>query len=172
MIRSRLLPSLALLLSGCVGAQGGYPSLAKRPIEGAPMAQPAPVVAPPVAADPALAQEVARYAAQAQAGQSAFDARLDAADRAARAAAGAGVSSEAWVVAQQAISALEQARNDSVSALASLDVLYVARANAEADGKAVAGGMDAIDTERAAALAMVDAQNDRIDALKARLAQP
>ncbi len=38
----RLLPYLALLLSGCTGGQLTYPSLAKRPIESAPVAQAAP----------------------------------------------------------------------------------------------------------------------------------
>jgi hypothetical protein len=87
------------------------------------------------------------------------------------AAKGASVSSDAWVAAQVAISALESARNDSVSALASLDTLYVTRTNAVADGKA-AGGLEDIDAARAAALALVDQQNDRIDAMKARLPQP
>ncbi|MDI1295029.1 MAG: hypothetical protein PSY12_03970, partial [bacterium] len=73
--------------------------------------------------------------------------------------------------AQVAISTLESARNDSVSALASLDTLYVERTNAIADGKE-RGGLDEADAARAAALAMVDSQNDRIDALKGRLVQP
>jgi hypothetical protein len=69
------------------------------------------------------------------------------------------------------ISALESARNDSVSALASLDTLYVQRSNAIADGKAP-GGLEDIDAARSAALALVDQQNDRIDAMKGRLPQP
>jgi hypothetical protein len=81
------------------------------------------------------------------------------------------VSSERWVAAQLAISELEAARNDSVSALASLDTLYVERSNAVAEGKA-RGGAEQIDAARKAALAVVDSQNDRIDAIKGRLAQP
>jgi hypothetical protein len=170
MILRRFLPSLALMLSGCAGAQAGYPSLAKRSVEDAPIAQPA-APAPPAAPDPALDKDVARLSAQAQGGKDAFDKAWPAADRLARAASSAAVSSEAWVAAQLAISNLESARNDSVSALASLDVLYVERANAVADGKAQ-GGTDAIDSARAAALAIVDGQNDRVDALKGRLRQP
>ncbi|MFY9351380.1 hypothetical protein [Sphingobium sp.] len=166
----RLLAALALLLSGCAGAPETYPSLAKRPIESAPVADVAPPPAP-VPADAALSAEIASYVEQADKGAAAFDAAHDKADRAVRAAAGAAVSSDAWVAAQVAISALEAARNDSVSALASLDTLYVQRSNAVADGKAT-GGLDDIDAARAAALSLVDQQNDRIDAMKARLPQP
>ncbi len=170
MILRRLLPSLALFLSGCAQTLTGYPSLAKRAVENAPVAEP--VAAPaPVEADPALQAQVDRLSAQAQAGSAAFDKAWSAADRAARAAAGAAVSSERWVAAQLAISALEAARNDSVSALASLDTLYVERSNAVAEGKA-RGGAEQIDVARRAALGIVDSQNDRVDAIKGRLAQP
>ena len=170
MILRRLLPSLALFLSGCAQTLTGYPSLAKRAVENAPVAEP--VAAPaPVEADPALQAQVDRLSAQAQAGSAAFDKAWPAADRAARAAAGAAVSSERWVTAQLAISALEAARNDSVSALASLDTLYVERSNAVAEGKA-RGGAEQIDVARRVALAIVDSQNDRVDAIKGRLAQP
>ena len=104
-------------------------------------------------------------------GAAAFDTAYARAERAVSAAASAGVSSDAWVSAQVAISTLESARNDSVSALASLDTLYVQRSNEVADGKA-AGGLQDIDAARSAALALVDQQNDRIDALKTRLPQP
>jgi hypothetical protein len=166
----RLLPSIALFLSGCAGTLSGYPSLAKRSIENAPIGEAAAAPAP-VEADPALQAEVDKLAAQAQAGSAAFDRAWPAADRATRAAAGAAISSEAWVAAQQSVSALESARNDSVSALASLDVLYVERNNAVAEGKA-RGGTEQIDAARTVALATVDSQNDRIDALKGRLPTP
>ncbi|HKY82863.1 MAG TPA: hypothetical protein VJM09_15490 [Sphingobium sp.] len=171
MILRRLLPSLALFLSGCAGTLTGYPSLAKRQIENAPAGEAAAVAAAPVAADPALQSRIDALSAQARTGGAAFDKAWPTADRTARAAAGAAVSSEGWVAAQQALSALESARNDSVSALASLDVLYVERSNAVAEGKAQ-GGAEQIDAARAEALAIVDSQNDRIDALKGRLAAP
>lgn len=166
----RLLPSLALFLSGCASTFQGYPSLAKRAIEGAPIAEAAPAPSP-VAPEPELVQNVDRLTAQAQAGGTAFDKAWPAADKATKAASGSAVSSEAWVAAQTALSALESARNDSVSALASLDVLYVERSNAVSEGK-VSGGIDAIDAARGSALAIVDSQNDRLDSLKGRLAQP
>ena len=166
----RLLTTLALLLSGCAGPQQSYPSLAKRPIESAPVADPAAPPAP-VAADAALSAEITRYVGQANMGRDAFDAAYARADKAVKSAAGASVSSDSWVAAQVAISALEAARNDSVSALASLDTLFVQRSNAVADGKE-RGGLTDIDAARSATLAMVDQQNDRIDAMKARLPQP
>ncbi|QGP78660.1 hypothetical protein [Sphingobium sp. CAP-1] len=166
----RLFTALALFLSGCAGAPQNYPSLAKRPIESAPVAAVTPPLAP-APADPALSAEIARYVAQADKGAAGFDAAAARADKAVQAAAGAAVSSDAWVAAQVAISALEAARNDSVSALASLDTLYVERSNAVAEGKA-RGGLEDIDAARSAALALVDQQNDRIDAMKARLPQP
>ena len=166
----RLLAALALMLSGCASAPQNYPSLAKRPIESAPVADVAPPPAPQPA-DAALSAQIARYAEQADKGASAFDAAYAKADRLVGAARTAGVSSDAWVSSQVAISALESARNDSVSALASLDTLYVQRSNDVADGQA-AGGVQDIDAARSAALALVDQQNDRIDALKARLPQP
>ena len=175
MMFRRLLPTIALFLSGCAGTLTGYPSLAKRAVENGPVGQ-APATAPapapaPVEVDPALQAQIDKLSAQAQAGSTAFDKAWPAADRSAKAAAGAAVSSEAWVAAQLAVSALEAARNDSVSALASLDTLYVERSDALAEGKA-RGGVDQIDAARKVALAIVDSQNDRIDAIKGQLAQP
>ncbi len=166
----RLLTSIALFLSGCAETQQGYPSLAKRAIESAPMAEVAPPSVP-ATADPALKAQIDKLSAQAQAGSAAFDKAYVTADKAVTAARGAPVSSDGWVAAQVTISALESARNDSVSALASLDTLYVQRTNAVAEGKE-RGGIEEIDAARAAALAIVDSQNDRLDTLKGRLAQP
>lgn len=166
----RLLASLALILSGCAGAPSTYPSLAKRPIESAPVR--APTAAPaPQAADSALVAQIKGFTDQAAKGARAFDAAYAQADKATGAARGADISSDAWVSAQVAISALESARNDSISALASLDTLYVQRTDAIADGKA-AGGLDEIEAARSATLTMVDGQNDRIDGMKERLPQP
>lgn len=171
MMFRRLLPTIALFLSGCAGTLTGYPSLAKRAVENAPVGEAPASVPTPAEVDPALQAQVDRLAGQSQAGSAAFDKAWPAADRAVRAAAGAAVSSEAWVTAQLAVSGLEAARNDSVSALASLDTLYVERSNAVAEGKA-RGGVEQIDAARKAALAAVDSQNDRIDAIKGRLTQP
>ena len=171
MFNRRFIPTIALILSGCAGAHESYPSLARRPIETAPMAEAVVPKPAPVVADPQLDADIARLRAQADKGSAAFDAAFVRADKLTQAASGAAVSSEDWVAAQQAISNLESMRNDSVSALASLDTLYVERTNAVADGKAQ-GGVESIDAARAAVLASVDGQNDKVDALKGRLQQP
>ncbi|KKW89666.1 hypothetical protein [Sphingobium chungbukense] len=169
MIPRRFLPSLALFLSGCASTFQGYPSLAKRAIEGAPIAEAAPQ--PSRSAGAGADPECGPADRAGAGGGAAFDKAWPAADKAAKAASGSAVSSEAWVAAQTALSALESARNDSVSALASLDVLYVERSNAVSEGK-VSGGIDMIDAARGTVLAIVDGQNDRLDVLKGRLAQP
>lgn len=171
MFSRRFIPTIALFLSGCAGAHESYPSLARRPIETAPMAEVAVPTPASVAADPKLDADIAQLKAQADKGSAAFDAAYVRADKLTQAASSAAVSSDAWVAAQQAISNLESTRNDSVSALASLDTLYVEQTNAVADGKAQ-GGVESVDAARAAVLASVDAQNDRVDALKGRLKQP
>src|SRR3546814_16405012 len=129
MISRRLLTSIALFLSGCAGTQQGYPSLAKRAVEGAPIAEVAPPPAP-AAADPALKAQIDKLSAQAQAGKAAFDQAYVAADRATQAARGAAVSSDGWVAAQVVISPLESTRNDRVSAPPRLTPLYVPPSNA------------------------------------------
>lgn len=170
-----LISSLALFLAGCasaIGGHDGYPSLARRPVESQDYETPAAVPSTPAPiAAPADDTELSRYSTQASAGAANFDKAYADAQRLAQAASKAAVSSEQWVAAQAAISGLEAARNDSVSALAALDTLYTERSNAIADGKA-AGTVDAIDAARVQALAIVDSQNDRLDALKAMLAQP
>jgi hypothetical protein len=165
------IPSLALLLAGCAGTatSGGYPSLAKRPFESANPAAPS-VAASAAPQDPALDAEVERLRAQVKAGADGFDRAYPKAEALAHAAASSAVSSEAWVAAQGAVSELEAARNDAVSALAALDTLYAARVDAIAAGTAT-GGAETIDTARGAALAVIDSQNDRLDALKAMLPQ-
>lgn len=162
---------LALFAMGSLDAAAavaGAPSLARRPAElrereGQPAA-PAAMVLP---ADPALDERVRQLVAGAQAADAAFGDAL-AAD-VARVAAGraTAISSEAWVVAQNAISALDSLRYETVAALAMLDSLHIARMQADA-----LADLAVIDPARLRLLAMVDRQNDRLDQLKARLKVP
>lgn len=177
----RLLAIATLLLSACASMTQdgrGYPSLARRPAETArvggevppdPAARPLQAELAP--ADPALTQQLATLTAQAEKGRGAFDALYAQVGPAIRGASGAAVSSEAWVAAQVDLARLEEARYDSVFALASLDTLYADRMKAQAEG-AAQGGIPEIEAARRTALAAVDAQNDRVDALKAVLNQP
>lgn len=167
-----IIQMLALFLAGCAGGgNGSYPSLAKRPIESIGSGPATVPVAPVIAEDPALAREINGLLEKARAGAGAFDANLGVARSRVEAAASSAVSSEAWVTAQLAISTLESDRYDSVSALASLDTLYVNRRNSIAGGDAQ-GGVEAIDQARADVLAIVDRQNDILDGLKGQLRTP
>lgn len=177
----RFFTAFALLLSACagMGQDGrGYPSLAKRPIESARVGGEVPndvqeqgTETPATPADPALAQQLAALSEQAEKGKAAFDARYNETATKVRAASEAAVSSEDWVAAQVDLSALEQARYDSVYALASLDTLYAERTKALAEGR-VQGGVTEILATRKATLATVDAQNDKVDELKSVLKEP
>ena len=183
MIR-RLTALFALIWLGPVDAavaqhRSAYPSLSRRPVESrnrdaevaakasAQQAQ----AAQPAAEDPALVAETTALGQRTAAASSAFDARFEASQRSVAAGRSASIGSEAWVAAQQAISLLDSDRYDSVAALASLDTLYAERSNVP-DTSRAATDSATIDRERQLVLAMVDRQNDRLDALKAGLAQP
>ena len=169
---------VALLLSACagLGPDGrGYPSLAKRPVEaqGTGEAETSASAAASQAQgdDGALDQQLAGLTEKARTGGAAFDRLYDEVAGPIRISVAAAVSSEQWVAAQVSLGRLEQARYDSVYALASLDTLYAERMKDVAEGKA-AGGVDRIASARADVLRIVDAQNDRVDALRAVLRQP
>lgn len=179
----RLTALFALIWLGPVDAavaqqRPAYPSLSRRPVESrnrdaeiAARASAQAQIAQPVAEDPALVAEITALGQRATAASNAFDARFGASQRSVATGRSAGVGSEAWVAAQQAISLLDSDRYDSVAALASLDTLYAERSNAPEATRAAADSAT-IDRERQRVLAMVDRQNDRLDALKADLAQP
>lgn len=180
----RLTALFALIWLGPVDAavaqqRSAYPSLSRRPVESrnrdaevaAKAAAQQTQAARAAAEDPVLVAEITALGQRATAASNAFDARFDASQRSVAAGRGAGVGSEAWVAAQQAISLLDSDRYDSVATLASLDTLYAERSNAPDTTRAAADSAT-IDRERQRVLAMVDRQNDRLDALKADLAQP
>lgn len=162
-----LLLAFATLAGGCAAsaADPAYPSLAKRAVEGR-LTTVAPEVvdlpAPPPAAD--LAARMAQLDRAFAQGQDAFAAQLEPARRAVAAAGSAPPSSEGWIAAQMAVSALDAARAPSVAALADLDQLRIARQDA---------GDLAGETElEAMVAAMTDAltaQDTAIAALAARL---
>lgn len=174
MLRRLLTAFLALFALGALAdsaAAKPFPSLAKRPSETRDRTPPAPQAVVPAAADPQLVAQVEGLAKQAESGEAAFRTQLDAGRTAVAAAGPAAPSSEAWVNAQVALSALDNARYDSVAALAGLDSLYVDRQD-NADAARVMADLAAIDPVRSRALAMVDAQNDALDGLRGALKQP
>jgi len=149
-----------------------FPSLAKRPVEAVDrFAEPAAAAVQPAAPDPTLAQTVERLRASAAEADSAFQAQIGRSRAAVQAAGGAAPVSEAWVAAEMAISTADAARYESVAALASLDTLHVDRM-ATADGARAAADVATIAPARESVLAMVDAQNDALDALRTALTRP
>ena len=163
-----LRPPLAILLpllaaAGCA-APGPYPSLAPRPAEKA-YAEDAEERKPtPQPDDPALAGEIDRLLAEAEAGGSAFDSALPAAEAAAGAAGAAG--SDSWIEAQQALSRLESARARTTAALADLDRLAVERTAA---GTLGSGDSERLRRATEEMQALADAQADRLQRLGASL---
>lgn len=140
MMRALLLPLALLTIAGCA-PKGAFPSLAPRPVEKLGMDEPLRVAAP-VAEDPALIKRVAELLATARRGQRDFEASLPAAR-----SGGAPMGSEAWVQAQQALSALEASRTPTLTALADLDALRAERASlptSPADYQALLEAVEAV----------------------------
>lgn len=170
---SRLATLFAFLWFGSVESvhaqQRGYPSLLRRPVESrdrdSELAKAAAELTAPRPLDAALVTELGRLSRQAKTGGAAFERDFAASDRAVAGAGGASVSSESWIVAQQALSVLDASRFDSISALAGMDNIYVEQINSGGDVVSVEG-------YRTPVLAMVDRQNDRLDSLRARLTRP
>jgi hypothetical protein len=164
-LRAPFATLLALLVAAGCAAPGPYPSLAPRPAEkayaGEDERQPT-----PQPDDPALAGEIGRLADAAGAGAAGFDSALPAAEAAVAAAGPAG--SDSWVEAQQAVSRLEAARALTTAALADLDALAVARAEA---GTLSAGDRERLSDAGAQMRALADAQGERIGRLEARLSR-
>ena len=173
-----LLLAASALLSGCA-AQGDFPSLAPRAVEGAlsPAANcrrdesacgpSVPAPATPVADDPQLAARLSELVGRARGGDREFAALLPAARRSAARAGASG--SEPWIEAQQLVSRLEAARNATVDALAELDALAIGRSEDAATSPQ--------DRERVLAAAreirtLAEAQRSELERLNAQLSAP
>lgn len=162
----RLILAFSPLLGLAACAPGGaYPSLAPRAVEKMAGEEAAPAPALPVAGDPALASRLTALEAEARQGQTKFEAELPAA-RAAASRAGA-ATSEGWIEAQRALSSLEATRVLSVTALAELDSINVARA----EGNFATRETDLVAIGAAIALvqALVETQQAEIDRLRGSL---
>jgi hypothetical protein len=166
----------SVLLAGCA-AQGDFPSLAPRAVEGelspaagcrregaCAAADPEPAAAAAVADDPRLAARILELAERARSGDRAFASLLPEARRSAARAGRSG--SEPWIEAQQLVSRLEAARSPTVDALAELDALSLARSED--------AGTSPPDRERLAAAAqearaLADAQRVELERLNGQL---
>lgn len=166
-LRRLILAFSPLLGLAACAAGGAYPSLAPRAVEkmDSEEAAPAPVPALPTAGDPALASRLTALQAEARQGQAKFDAELPAAQAAAGRAGAA--ASEGWIEAQRALSSLEATRVLSVTALAELDTLNVARA--EGDFATRTTDLAAIGAAIELVQALVERQQAEIDRLRGAL---
>jgi hypothetical protein len=159
-------PVMVLLVSGCAMSAGdGYPSLTKRAVEGRLDVMPsAPVIEAPGPLPVDLAGRLARWRGDSATAAQAFSAEREVAEPLVTAAAGASISSENWVVAQQAISRLQATRAPLTGALADIDRLYLQRSIDES-----IDGLPAIYALRDDLIAMVMAQDAVLAGLVTRL---
>jgi hypothetical protein len=157
------LPLALAALAGCV-AEDGFPSLALRPAELNRSIEAPDRPRTEIPSDPALRARIAALVDQARGGDRDFAAALGAAEAAVTRAGAAG--SESWVEAQLAVSRLEATRTATSRALAELDQLALARAEAATNSEDFA----AIETALADVEAVAAAQQQRWDRLRGRLA--
>lgn len=155
--------ALALALLSACGPQVHAPSLAPRPVEKQPIALPGEASEPATPVDPALAAGITPLIAAAQAGDQAFVRQRATTEVAVARAAGSATGSEAWIVAQQALSALDGARGPVRDSVAAIDALRSDPANAGSGNRA------AIDAAAATIEALDDAEAAAVAALSAKL---
>jgi len=120
--------ALSLVLTACAPAvTADYPSLARRPVERSATVVPSTPAAPtpPAPVSATLAEAIRGLGNDADSGEAAFRAALTETQAAVAAGRGAAVGSEAWSVAQRALSRLEAVRAPTTLALAELDRLVV-----------------------------------------------
>lgn len=167
MIIRAIILSSALLLAGCAGPEGQPPSLSSRSIEGI-LDEPIRGIAPLQSSDDAaLAGQIDVLVAQAEAGNTVFTSEYPITEIAIAEAAGSAVESEAWIVAQISVSALDSARSETVRALGALDAILADQALNAAPSETVR----LLEAREHVAM-LYDAQNTRYDRLQAQLRTP
>jgi hypothetical protein len=169
--KARLLALLLPFGMAACSTTGAYPSLAERDVErisgsAAPAegeAAPAVPALPPASAD--LVTRLDGLVKVAQAADRQFQTSRAAAQRAVAAAGGEGTDS--WSGASVALAKLESSRSSGMGALADLDVLYADARNAAPTDESPSS--IAIRDARAQVSALIEAQDQVIAALSARL---
>jgi len=161
----RIAPLLPLaLLAGCSTAS--YPSLALRPGETTSVTtpKPAPTTAPAASAPD---QRLPAWLADARAADARFAAARPAAEKALAAAQGAAPGSEAWSIANLALTDLERARGDVAVAQAAVESAYTEDRLAHATDPATSP--TPIAAIRDAITAITESQDKVLAKLRARL---
>lgn len=162
-MRSPFLPALSLLLlAGCSETTTRFPSLLPRSAESEGFAEP---VRPAVVAipDAALDARIATLSAQLDSANAGFTKAADEAEAKVSAARDAAQGSDAWLMAQQALSTLDGARGTTLSVVADLDRLAIER------GAAGEPAYPALRTVLSRADQIAKAQEQRTTALQAVL---
>jgi hypothetical protein len=154
-----------LLLSGCANVGGPYPSL--QPRAGELVDPRLPVGRPmndrPVSA--ALAGQLTSLVAQARAGHAAFEASMSTAER--LTAAGGAPQSEAWIAAQEALTAAIAAGGPTRIALADIDA--IAATALRTQGGIAPNDLAAIQSASREVASLDQDQADRVAAAQRRL---
>jgi hypothetical protein len=156
---------LAMALAACAASTVNEPSLAQRRAEAIDPRVPIPSEPIPGPVDAALASRLGGLVADGKAGAATFDAALAEARRLASAAGPA--QSESWIVAQQALSALEAARARTAGALSDIDEIAARRI--QSAGGLSASDLAAVEAASAELRAISQRQAAQIDELGARL---
>ncbi|MEP2234445.1 MAG: hypothetical protein ABJM58_14635 [Alteripontixanthobacter sp.] len=116
-------------LSACAAAPDRYPSLAIRDVERVEgRFTPAPAAEPPAPASPQQVQTLAQLREQARTAHGRFLAAAPGAQRLITAARGSSDTSNIFIEAQVALSALESLRSETAIALGEADSLYIVAA--------------------------------------------
>jgi hypothetical protein len=161
MLRATVFILPLAILAGCSVAPGA-PSLAPRAVERQPVDLPLSTPSEPAsAADPALAAQIAQIVSDAESGDRTFQQERSRTDDYVKRAKGAGTASEAWIAAQESLSALESARTPVRQAAAAIDAMRQQPANASTGNRGAieeaAGRVAALEAAEADALATLAA---------------
>ena len=150
------------LLAAC-GPSVHAPSLGLRAVEKQPIELPGPASEPQIPVDPALTARIAPLVESAQAGDRGFARQRIETESAFAKAKGAAPGSEAWIVAQQALSALDATRGPVRDAAGTIEAMRVEPANAGSGNRA------AVESAATTIEALDDAETAVLAALSARL---
>jgi len=166
-----LIGAVSAVVGGCTASDLDTPSLAKRPyeVDGNQTAA-APPVSPSVqgTVPAALKSRISALANEGQRSHDRFLSNLPSVQSAAARARGAARSTEPWVAAQSALSALEVDRSPSVAALADLDRLYLDTLNRQ-DQASSGAAIQAVSAAREKAQGQVTKQADILTELARQL---
>lgn len=162
----RIFPAFAALaLTACATSTVNEPSLARRPAEAIDPRLPIPPNPTLGPVDATLAARLGVLIRDGKAGAAEFDRELGNAQRSVQAAGAA--QSESWILAQQALSALEAAQAGTTRALADIDELTAGKI--QGSGGLTAADLAAVEAASAELRMIGERQAQAMTSLAARL---